>query len=240
MLASILLPTRGRAALACKAMDSLLQTVAEPAHIEFMLGMDHDDKEQGDQVIAWCREHQVNFQALEFPRLGYKNLHQYNNVLARFSSGSWLMIWNDDLTMLTHNWDDVLHDHIGRFLVFDPKAMNSAKRFQHGLFPIVPRKWLTTLGHLSVSPHCDTYMFFVADGLNARRSGPFRVYHDRFDETGNNNDTTYQEREYQTVDFYKDENLLATLNNDIQKLAQALNIPNPNLVRRKDEAPVSA
>lgn len=219
-LVSFLLPTRQRVALATRSITRLAELAADPAAIEIVLGIDEDDKQSGVDIMFECLPLGVQLQVLPFEPMGYANLHRYNNALAKASRGAWLAIWNDDVLMETPQYDDVLRDQHA-FVVLDPTVSNAAPVFRTGLFPVVPRQWLTTLGHLSANPHCDTYMFLIADALKIRRPG-WTVYHDRYDETGQNADATYKARVYATENFYDNPDVLARLNWDARRLGRVL------------------
>lgn len=185
-----------------------------------MLGIDNDDLDSGDAIVQACQDLPCAVWPVPFFPLGYANLHRYNNELALRASGDWLAIWNDDVVMETPAWDTALRA-VRDFRVLDPHVRNAAKLFQNGLFPVVPRAWLDTLGHLSANPHCDTYMFLIADALKVRQLD-WMVYHDRFDESGRNNDATYRARTYATMDFYNHAPTLARMNWDARRLGRVL------------------
>lgn len=220
-LVSFLLPTRARSGLVRRSLASLVMTAADAASIEIMLGTDLDDTEEGDAAELACREFGLRYQRLRFPPLGYAQLHRYNNALARAARGAWLMLWNDDVLMQTWHWDESFRDVGDRFWLLDAAVSNANQaRFRHGLFPAVPATWPAVTGWLSRSPQCDTYLGLIATALDIRYGGSLTVYHERFDETGLNNDATYQARGYTTTDFYDDRLTLAAMNYDARRLAR--------------------
>lgn len=234
-LVSFLLPTRARAQLAARTIESILTHAIDPNTFEVLLGVDDDDRENTITLGCDLGRLKVRHRFVTFPRLGYSNLHHYNNALARSATGKWLWIWNDDCLLRTPAWDRQFAAYAGHFSLLDPVIPNAAPEFQHGLFPCVPAQWLTTLGYLSANRHCDTYMCLIADALRLRRKvTDLAVFHDRFDETGDNNDLTYQERSYATSDFYNDPAILAQLNLDARRLARMLGIPVSGLSRVAD------
>lgn len=217
------MPTRGRAELALRSARQVQATAADPFSFEFIIACDDDDGEQRDALERGLRDSQIPFSLATTPRLGYANLHIYNNILASHASGQWLCIWNDDVLMQTQDWDVVLREHASKFVVVDPEISNAnAEQFRFGLFPMVPRAWFQVLGHLSASAHNDTYILLLADALGLRWPGLLTVYHDRFDESGRNDDETYRARAYGTDDFYNDPPLLARMNLDARRLGRAI------------------
>lgn len=239
-LVSFLLPTRGRVSLAARSIESIYNTATDRASIEICLGIDTDDSESL-ALLPRLKELKVAFQWVEFSRHGYAGLHHYNNELARNASGRWLAIWNDDLLLRTDGWDDKIAALGPTFCLLDPCAANAAPQFQYGLFPMVPAAWRDTLGYLSASRHCDTYMCLIADALRLRhKTSDIELFHDRFDETGANNDATYRDRCYGTDSFYDDPATLGRLNLDIRRLARVLGVPAGGITRVADAKTIVA
>ena len=108
---SVLLATRDRPELLEKSIDSLLLNVSDSENVDILLGIDNDDEKTLEfvQTDAFQNKMQdeyiVDVQAVLFDRMGYKNLHQYMNMLWGQANGEWLMLWNDDAVMETKDWD---------------------------------------------------------------------------------------------------------------------------------------
>jgi hypothetical protein len=84
---AILLPTRGRAEMLERSIQSLISKAKDPNQIQLMLAFDNDD-EVGTQhfeqaVQPWLDDHMVNYTAMTFDPLGYIRLNEYVNELAR-------------------------------------------------------------------------------------------------------------------------------------------------------------
>jgi len=109
---------------------------------------------------------------------GYADLHLMYNRLCLDSQGSFLFLWNDDVTMMTVGWDDMLAQHDdGRACYVTSKVADTRGRDSF-LFPIVHRSYYEALGHFSRSPHNDTYIYSVFKPYpEAFRHADITVYH---------------------------------------------------------------
>jgi hypothetical protein len=192
---SVLLPTRGRTDMLKRSLLSLLDLAHDPTEIEIMLAFDNDDKES----LEWCRQYVfpeledrgVDATVIEFTPLGYLKLHEYLNALAGLANGQWLMFWNDDAVMQTKDWDQHITEHNGKFLCL---RMPTHNEHPYAIFPIVPRDWYYLLGHLSNHQLTDATISQVSYIVGIMQNIDVEVLHDRFDITGNNQDTTFKNR----------------------------------------------
>ena len=125
--------------------------------------------------------------------MGYGRLNDYVNNLAKSAQGNWFVFWNDDAVMQDQGWDTVINSYTGQFVI---QAFDTHNLHPYSIFPIVPRAWFETLGYLSQHPLNDAYISQMAWMLDIMVRIPVRVLHDRFDLTGNNNDNTFQQRQY--------------------------------------------
>lgn len=197
---SVLLATRDRPELLEKSIDSLLLNVSDSENVEILLGIDNDDEKTLEfvQTDAFQNkmqdEYNVDVQAVLFDRMGYKNLHQYMNMLWGQANGEWLMLWNDDAVMETKDWDL----EIGKF--DDDFALLKFNQTNHthpyALFPVIPTDWCRLIGTFSLNSQNDAWLNLIAKPLGIVRNIPVDVLHDRFDLTGNNNDEIFNSREY--------------------------------------------
>ena len=212
-LVSVLLPSRGRPGSLIEAGYSLLETASDPYDVEIIVGYDADDPATLNAAKAFKSD------TLLFPtRHGYDQLHLYMNELAKWASGRWLLLWNDDATMTTHSWDSI----IGQFDHTTPLVLSpSSTGYGHGLccFPAASRALYDTLGHLSFSPHVDTWLQDLGRATGTIRDIPVHVPHDRADLTGGHQDQTRAESlaGYRTDAFYGDE-MQALLHADIERI----------------------
>src|SRR5210317_200413 len=173
MTISILLPTRKRVSQLEKSMDSLLSNAKNPDKIQSLFGVDDDDEE----TIKFLKEKNYKNQSvLKFKRLGYENLHMYNNSLCAYAQGTWVMFFNDDAIMNTKHWDEIIETE----KTFSVLRVKEQTGHPYSIFPIFPWDWFSEIAYM----------------LDIMKDVDIEVTHDRADITGNNNDSVFQERVY--------------------------------------------
>jgi hypothetical protein len=187
---TILLPTRKRLSLLKKSVQSLIDNAREPEKLQFLFGVDEDDTESFNYLKDSKYPNQL---ALQFKPIGYENLHKYNNTLAGYASGKWIMFFNDDATMQTKNWDDKIMDFEDEFCLLRFKEQT---KHPYSIFPCFPKIWYYLLDHISLHGQNDAWLSEIAYMLNIMRDVDIEVIHDRADITGNNNDETFRARKY--------------------------------------------
>lgn len=191
---SVLLPTRGRRDCLRTSLVTLARQARCPQDIEILLAFDNDDGDTSqwflDNVSPELDELGVSWTIYQYPRLGYLRLNEYVNSLARRAQGRWLMFWGDDAVMISEGWDDQIRA-VPDFRVL---RMPTHRSHPYAIFPIVPRAWFETLGHISAHQLTDSYVSQIAYILDIMHNIDVEVIHDRFDITGNNNDETYANR----------------------------------------------
>lgn len=192
---AVLLPTRGRGALAERSLLSLIDTAKDNSRIEYRIALDNDDKESidyfTDVVIPKFEKLDINFDVISVEPLGYARLNEYVNMLGSMAGAEWLMFWNDDAIMNTQNWDDKIAEHTGKFRVL---RMQEQSQHPYAIFPIIPKDWYHLLGTLSSHQMSDAQISQIGYMCNIVENIDVHCTHDRFDLTGNNNDETYNNR----------------------------------------------
>jgi hypothetical protein len=192
---SVLLPTRGRSDMLERSVKSLIELADQPHMVQIMFGLDRDDAVGIDyftkELQPWLNKNQAKYKAMLFDPLGYIRLNEYVNTLAKNSAGSWLVFWNDDAVMQTQGWDTEIMQWDGEFKLL---AFHTHNDHPYSIFPIAPRRWLDVLGYLSPHQISDAWLSQQAYMLDIWQRIPVHVLHDRHDLTGNNNDTTFQNR----------------------------------------------
>lgn len=192
---SILLPTRGRPKPLEQCLRTLLDQAKRPDRIEVMLAFDNDDTDNikyfVDVIQPYLDDIGVEYNAIQFERLGYTRLNEYLNELARHSQGSWLFFWNDDAVMKTPHWDQVICDHGQEFYLLRAETNHE---HPYAIFPILPKKWVEITGHLSPHQINDAWTSQVAWMLDIVKTIPVMIHHQRYDLTGENLDDTFKDR----------------------------------------------
>jgi hypothetical protein len=118
-------------------------------------------------------------------------LNEYVNALAAASDADWIFFWNDDAIMETTGWDRVITAHNDEFKLL---AVHTHKDHPYSIFPIIPSAWGEVLGYLSPHQANDAWVSQQAFLLDNWERVEIYVTHDRFDLTGNNKDSTFEER----------------------------------------------
>ncbi|NBR23199.1 MAG: hypothetical protein EBU08_05350 [Micrococcales bacterium] len=192
---SILLPTRGRSDMLMRSLFSLHDLATDFSTIEILFGMDNNDavglENMLHHVIPWIEQHNIAHKIVIFEPMGYHNLHRYLNGLAESSKSPWLFFWNDDAIMKTQGWDTYIRAKTGEFKLLSVITHNE---HPYSIFPIIPRAWYETLGHISQHSLNDAWVSCIAYALDIFERLPIYCDHERADLTGTNNDDTYQRR----------------------------------------------
>lgn len=192
-LISVLLPSRGRPKALAESVSTLLGLADRPGGIEIIIAADPDDEPTLQTELPWQAR---LWTAPE--RYGYSRLHEYVNRLAEQADGDWLMLWNDDARILTPGWDTVI------------EAAPTGVLWPHSndiptcnTFPIWPRTWTDRLGHVSLSPHNDSWIQYLGQSLGRHERVAVEVLHDRADLTGGHDDQTRAESlaGYRSADY---------------------------------------
>jgi hypothetical protein len=138
------------------------------------------------------------------------------NELAAAASGDWIFVWNDDCLMLTEHWDTVISSY-----PLDQILSPNNPHKPLCTFPAVPRRFIEEIGHFALNCHTDTWWQEIGEWLEILTWIPVNVRHERADITGMNNDSVFQERVYQTEEFY-DSDALEARRRDAQMIARLI------------------
>jgi hypothetical protein len=164
-LVSFLLPSRGRPKWLCEAIDSIYSLATDKSCMEFILKVDDDDNETIS--VATKLSSLIPIKILISPKgNGYHEMHHWINNLSAIATGDWLFIMNDDARFTTEDWDGMLswseppkpwHGCNDVALFLTP----TITRPDANEFFFLRRKVYEILGHFSLSPHNDTWMFKI-------------------------------------------------------------------------------
>jgi glycosyltransferase involved in cell wall biosynthesis len=192
---SILMPTRNRFELAKKSIDSLFENCQSIKNFEVLLAVDYDDTETTKKLADYINN-KKNIKMFFYERQFYRGLNVYINDLAQRAKGTSLMLWNDDSIIESKNWDyEILKNH-ETFCVLNPLVSNMEDFWKNKgvLYPIIPKKWIEITGEWSRVPACDSVIDLLAKRLGLLvKLETVSIFHDRYENTGNNHDVTYKE-----------------------------------------------
>jgi hypothetical protein len=190
---SVLLPSRGRTRALAESIATLLDLADKPGSVEILVAADPDDEPTWQADLPW----QASIWTAP-ERYGYPRLHEYVNQLAARADGEWLMLWNDDARMLTEGWDALVEAEPDGVLWPHSNDIPTCNTF-----PIWPRAWTDHLGHVSLSPHCDSWIQYLGQTIGRHERVDVEILHDRADLTGGHDDQTRAESlaGYRTADY---------------------------------------
>lgn len=222
MTVSVILPSRGRPDLLERSITSLYEQAADQGSIEVLVGFDVDDAPTAVRATK-LMEKGWGIHVVPFPeRHGYHGLHHYVNELSAFAVGDWHLLWNDDATMDTPGWDNVVNEQdCLRPALLSPSSTGMGHRLS--CFPIISRGWFKVTGHWSASPHNDSWVQDIARVIGIETLIPVHVNHHRFDLTGENDDAIWHEtRAGYRPDEYNSPAMAVLRWEDQKKLTEAL------------------
>lgn len=195
VLASFLLPTRGRPERLVQSIQSIHMRNADVKrwndvpNYEILFRVDVDDTPTRILVMDWVND--PFYHVTLGPRhRGYLDLHLMVNQLAARARGEFLVLWNDDALMVTENWDDVLKQHLS-----DPPRIYhpTSEGTTRNIFPIVRRSVYEAMGRFSESALNDFYVWTLAKRLGINTPIAIDVKHDHPQVGGTTVDQTYLE-----------------------------------------------
>jgi hypothetical protein len=179
----VLLPSRGRPESLRRSISSLRSCAA--GEVEVLVAADADDEETVVLASVYADV------TLVTERHGYGQLWRYYNELASAATGSQLLLWNDDATMLTARWDDALGAFDGADVILSC-ASNDEREMV--MWPVVPARYVEAVGfYAPETPHVDSFWQDVGRALGIVRPVAVEVFHDRADLTGGHDDATWRE-----------------------------------------------
>jgi hypothetical protein len=209
------------------SINSLFSRATDPTSIQLLLAFDRDDS----TGLNYFREHiepslverNIRFQIIITERFGYKKLQYYYNLLAKSADADWLFVWNDDATMDTQGWDQIITSHTGQFLLL---SVITHGEHPYSIFPIIPKVWLQLLGRLSRHLEVDCEVSQMAYLLDIFKRVPIYCTHYRPELHGTAPDSTYLEKLQQLPsadsndqDSFKHPNFYTKRIEDLQRIA---------------------
>lgn len=189
MLITVMIPTRGREAGLRATVDSFLMNAAHPDMVQFIIKIDDDDRTSA--ILTG-----PNIKTIISPRLhGYESIHTFCNEMLYLATGRWIMLGNDDATMITKGWDKVLLQESPRCVLLNPGD-------EHGnhahIFPIVNRRICLELGHFALNAFTDRWLQNVYPQEKIKDI-PIRIKHDIIsDQSSEDRRTAF---EYSTLEW---------------------------------------
>lgn len=212
MKLSIIYPTRKRYDLFVKSTESLIKNCSDVNNLEILIMMDDDDTETISKTEEYISDKPF-VKIMVSERHYYKNLNLYVNAAASVATGDYLLLWNDDCIMESSNYDLIMDKYKDKFIVVNPLVVNHTeycRQENRMLFPVIPKKWTEITGRWSNSGACDSWVELISNQLHiSTYEDDIKIFHDRFNLTGNNLDEIYNEsvddKNYIFHDFFTPE-----------------------------------
>lgn len=157
---SLILPTRNRASLVYRLLDSIKETSSETEKLEIMLYVDEDDSES-------CRISYPDLPIIKLINPPGNTMGKITNICYEASLGRYIMLLNDDAIFHTPKWDLTIKDAFCQFL--DDVALVYGNDLDQGkkvpTFPIVSRTVCKIMGNICpseyVNLHIENHLFDI-------------------------------------------------------------------------------
>lgn len=108
---SLFLNSRKRPDLLINFLESVRNTTSDKSSVEVLIRYDNDD-----ELTHSISKNDFGFQTKFIIGPRPENLHASINNLAKLSSGKNLFVCNDDIALLTKDWDKIALDKISKYL----------------------------------------------------------------------------------------------------------------------------
>ena len=223
----VMLPSRGRTDSLTNSITTILDKAKNPDKICLALGFDDDDQIGIDYFVKSVKpmldQRGAHYKALTFKRMGYDAINRYYNELGNNVHAEWYFLWNDDATMITQDWDEVIVRETGNFALLKVHTHNE---HPYSIFPIIPQRWLNHLGYFSRHQMIDAELSQNAYMLDIIKIVDIEVQHDQSELTGTNDATSMAKRRFEgnpsdPRDFHN-QNILVQRLNDCVSLANLM------------------
>jgi hypothetical protein len=159
---SILLPSRQRFFKFQRFINSLIIKTLHNSRIEILVFLDEDDPEKNFYIKEI---NEIYIKKIKI-RLFISKLETHPkrvNYLAKHSSGDLLLAMNDDVVIVTQDWDNILDLEYAKVNSSKPCALwiNSGNKYPylHCHQPIVNRAWYKKLGYI----YSELFNFWYGD-----------------------------------------------------------------------------
>jgi glycosyltransferase involved in cell wall biosynthesis len=180
ILVSVLIPTRKRINRLKKCLDSFNNKTKDKTIVELILKIDDDDLETIEFIKTYNSEINLKY-IISSRENGYGSLHKFYNMMASISIGEFLYIFNDDIYIDTHEWEQIILEYSGKFIILahDTFVYEDSPKFQEtgsNIFtpglngnPILPRKIFELWGFISENPMVDYWFELIKKHLTEEK-----------------------------------------------------------------------
>jgi hypothetical protein len=179
ILVSVIFPSRGRGYKLLSTLDSIIEKTKNLERIEILIKIDDDDNETLKILKTYKNFNLLNI-IISDRKNGYASLNEYYNELYDKSNGKFIFCANDDILLLTDEWDGLVSQYENDFV-----CLHHNPTFPHNdvwYFPIISKKILDIIGCVSKSVFYDGYLFFMLEDLGIFRRIDLTIQHESIDD----------------------------------------------------------
>lgn len=173
-LIGIMIPTRKRTKLLKECLDSIIAKTQDKSLVEILIRTDNDDPE----TLELCKLYDdapIEIKILTGDRKnGYGSLHEYYNSLAKISESEFLMVFNDDVEMLTEGWEQYYKQFSEKNYIIGLRNFIYPNGKEQEIFvgyngnPAIPHDFYNEFGSLSHHPMLDDWWVNVSNALGKK------------------------------------------------------------------------
>lgn len=169
-LLGVMIPTRNRVSLLKECLDSLNKTTSDASLVELLVKADDDDPETLQFLKSYTSI--LPLHIVVSPRKnGYGSLHEHYDSLAKISEAEFLMVFNDDIEMITQGWEQHFLPYSGTNFILAVRNERVKNGVRSPIFenyngnPSIPHDLYKSLGTLSHHPMLDDWWVLVTRAI---------------------------------------------------------------------------
>lgn len=152
----IMIPTRKRVKLLKECLDSFNAKTKDKTAVELLVRIDDDDLDTLDFIAQYKSEILIKYISGS-RKNGYGSLHEFYNEIAEIAESEYLVVFNDDVEMLTEGWEEEYKKYSGKNFIIALKNIRIKEGQTHEIFsntgyngnPGIPADFYKTFGTLS-------------------------------------------------------------------------------------------
>lgn len=165
-----MIPTRNRVSLLKECLDSLNKATSDPSLVELLVKADDDDIETIRFLNSYTSILPLKI-AISPRKNGYGSLHEHYDSLAKISEAEFLMVFNDDIEMITQGWEQHFLPYSGTNFILAVRNERVKNGVRSPIFenyngnPSIPHDLYKSLGTLSHHPMLDDWWVLVTRAI---------------------------------------------------------------------------
>lgn len=172
-LIGIMIPTRKRVQLLKECLDSFNKKTSDKSLVELLLKIDSDDLETLKFAESYKSEIEIKIIVTD-RKNGYGSLHEHYNSLAKISESEFLMVFNDDIEMMTEGWEQHFKQYEGKNYILSVYNRRIKDGVEQSIFenymgnPSIPADFYHNFGSLSYHPMLDDWWQNISNSFSKK------------------------------------------------------------------------